>query len=184
MDCKNNSKEQFLGYVLSCSENLMSPGSGSGGWKITGEDVNGEKQNETGYELSRETFVATQSDGWTRLSRKWLGDDADKRLNVSQHVCLTSPCILSSFLRRHGIKKPWTDKEGNISHQSSSTNPIVCYFYPIPPFFSRKRDHITTTVVVSTYGWIVGWSIRGQRENRAMNWKKKKKFGLNFRKWR
>lgn len=43
---------------LSCGENVISPGNVLKNKTLAG-DVDGEKQNETGYELSRGTFVVT-----------------------------------------------------------------------------------------------------------------------------
>lgn len=124
-------------------------------------DLNGEKQNETGYELSRETFAVTDFTRHNLMDGAVsAGNDLEviqtKRLNVSRRVCLTSPCILSSFSRRHWTKKQRADKEGNISYKSISRNPIVSYFYPLPPLRQRvKKDYITkhkhpTTVVSLT----------------------------------
>lgn len=96
--------------------------------KTLAGDVDGEKQNETGYELSRGTFVVTDFTRHNLMDGSVSAGNDLEMIQItgtmwaeeeSRRICLTSPCILSSFLRRHGIKKQWTEIEENINCKGS-----------------------------------------------------------------
>lgn len=162
--------------------------------KTLAGDVDGEKQNETGYELSRGTFVVTDFTRHNLMDGSVSAGNDLEMIQIkgtmwaeegSRRICLTSPCILSSFLRRHGIKKQWTEIEENINCKGSYKSIFSAFRNPkkLDPifilftlfFFNRITRHkYPTTMTVCTYGWIVGWSIGCQREHRAMNWKKQR----------